>query len=202
MPRIRGLVPTTPADQHGDVSAELPDPVPPSGPEGARQDPATGATTPPVTQQVQGPPRRNPERHGDDDAYQVTIFDAVGGQDFFDRLVDRFYDRVEADDVLLALYPDQQDLGPARRRLALFLGQYWGGPTTYSDERGHPRLRMRHQPFVVGDRERRHWLAAMEPALAETIPETPLDDELRVAVAQRMAEYFEMSAAAMVNSDG
>ncbi len=156
--------------------------------------------TPPVTQQVQGPPRRNPERHGADDEYQVTIFQAVGGQPFFDRLVDRFYDRVETDEVLLALYPDQQDLGPARRRLALFLGQYWGGPTTYSDERGHPRLRMRHNPFVVGERERRHWLAAMEPALVETIPEAPLDDELRGAVEQRMREYFEMSAAAMVNS--
>ncbi len=137
----------------------------------------------------------------DDDEHQVTVFSAVGGQAFFDRLVDRFYDRVEVDEVLLALYPDRQDLGPARHRLALFLGQYWGGPTTYSDERGHPRLRMRHHPFVVGDRERRHWLDAMESALAETIPEAPLDQELRDAVAQRMWEYFEMSAAAMVNSD-
>lgn len=137
----------------------------------------------------------------DDDEHQVTVFSAVGGQAFFDRLVDRFYDRVEIDEVLLALYPDRQDLGPARHRLALFLGQYWGGPTTYSDERGHPRLRMRHHPFVVGDRERRHWLDAMESALAETIPEAPLDQELRDAVAQRMWEYFEMSAAAMVNSD-
>ena len=137
----------------------------------------------------------------DDDEHQVTVFSAVGGQAFFDRLVDRVYDRVEIDEVLLALYPDRQDLGPARHRLALFLGQYWGGPTTYSDERGHPRLRMRHHPFVVGDRERRHWLDAMESALAETIPEAPLDQELRDAVAQRMWEYFEMSAAAMVNSD-
>lgn len=158
-------------------------------------DDATSAPQP-----VQGPPRRNPEEHGDDDPYQVTIFAAVGGQPFFDRLTDRFYDRVEADEVLVSMYPNREDLGPARRHLALFLGQYWGGPTTYSDERGHPRLRMRHNPFVVGDRERRHWLAAMEPALIETIPETPLEPELQAAVEQRMREYFEMSAAAMVNS--
>ena len=72
---------------------------------------------------------------------QTSLFEQVGGQPFFDRLVDRFYEGVEADDVLLPLYPDHADLGGARRRLALFLGQYWGGPTTYSDERGHPRLR-------------------------------------------------------------
>src|SRR6478752_9035444 len=88
------------------------------------------------------------DRTADDATHQVTIFQAVGGQPFFDRLVDRFYDRVEADDVLLRLYPDQHDLGPARRHLALFLGQYWGGPATYNAERGHPRLRMRHAPFV------------------------------------------------------
>lgn len=154
----------------------------------------------PAPQPVPGPARRNPQRHGDDDAYQVSIFAAVGGQRFFDHLVDRFYDRVANDEVLLRLYPDQQDLGPARRRLALFLGQYWGGPTTYSDERGHPRLRMRHAPFVIGDDERRHWMAAMQDALDATLPETPLDDDLRTAVAERMREYFEMAAAGMVNA--
>ena len=153
-------------------------------------------------QPVPGPARRNPEQHGDDDAYQVTIFTAVGGQPFFDRLVDRFYDGVADDEVLLRLYPDQVDLGPARRRLALFLGQYWGGPTTYSDERGHPRLRMRHAPFVIGEDERAHWMAAMQVALDATLPATPLDDDLRAAVAERMREYFEMAAASMVNAPG
>ena len=153
-------------------------------------------------QPVPGPPRRNPEGHGDDDAYQVTIFSALGGQPFFDRLVDHFYDQVADDDVLLALYPDQDDLGPARRRLALFLGQYWGGPTTYSDERGHPRLRMRHVPFTIGDTERDHWLAAMLAAVDATLPDAPLDDELRDAVRGRMREYFEMAAANLVNADG
>src|SRR5690606_40127552 len=75
------------------------------------------------------------------------------------------------------------------------------GPAVYAEERGHPRLRMRHQPFVVGDRERRHWLAAMEDSMVETIVEAPLEPEPRDAVEQRMREYFAMSAAAMVNSD-
>ncbi|MBS1838374.1 MAG: globin [Actinobacteria bacterium] len=130
----------------------------------------------------------------------MTIFAAVGGQPFFDRLVDRFYERVEVDEVLLRLYPEQSDLGPARRRLATFLGQYWGGPTTYSEERGHPRLRGRHLPFTIGDQERRHWLDAMAASLTETMPTTPLDDDLRRDVGERMLAYFEMSAAAMVNT--
>lgn len=148
-----------------------------------------------------GPVSERPQTEDPNDAHHVTIFDAVGGQAFFDRLVDRFYDRVATDEVLLTMYPEQDDLGPARRRLATFLGQYWGGPSTYSEERGHPKLRMRHQPFVVGDRERRHWLDAMLASLEETIPETPLDDGLRAVVERRMREYLEMSAAAMVNSD-
>ena len=69
---------------------------------------------------------------------------------FFERLVDAFYDGVASDDVLLPLYPEAPDLTGARHRLTLFLAQYWGGPTTYNDERGHPRLRMRHMPFTVG----------------------------------------------------
>jgi hemoglobin len=131
--------------------------------------------------------------------YQVTVFEAVGGQVFFDRLVQRFYEHVAADDVLLRLYPDQQDLGPARVRLALFLGQYWGGPQTYSEQRGHPRLRMRHAPFTIGAPERDHWVAAMSSALDTTMPEAPLDDQLRAAVAERMEEYFAMAATHMIN---
>ncbi len=76
-----------------------------------------------------------------------TLFFRVGGMPFFERLVDAFYAGVATDDVLLPLYPEQPDLTGARHRLTLFLAQYWGGPTTYSDERGHPRLRMRHFPF-------------------------------------------------------
>ncbi len=142
------------------------------------------------------------EPEPDQEQHQVTVFAAVGGQPFFDRLVDRFYDDVANDQVLLPLYPDQVDLGPARRRLALFLGQYWGGPDTYSAERGHPRLRMRHQPFAVDDAARRHWVDAMLDALRATMPEAPLDDELREVVEQRMTEYFRTAADHMVNTPG
>src|SRR5262249_39855249 len=81
---------------------------------------------------------------------EITLYEAVGGMPFFMALVDAFYDGVAADPEFLAIYPTPDDLGPARRRLALFLGQYWGGPTTYSNERGHPRLRLRHMPFAIG----------------------------------------------------
>jgi len=126
-----------------------------------------------------------------DPSRESTVFEFVGGMPFFERLVDRFYEGVAADPVLLRLYPDQSDLGPARHRLALFLAQYWGGPTTYSDERGHPRLRMRHAPFLIGPQERDHWLAAMLVALEES----GLDGFVR----DRMWNYFEMSAEAMRN---
>ena len=76
----------------------------------------------------------------------ITVYEAVGGLGFFEALVDRFYAGVADDPVLLPLYPEQDDLTGAKERLALFLAQYWGGPTTYSDNRGHPRLRMRHFP--------------------------------------------------------
>ena len=138
----------------------------------------------------------------DEATHQVTVFAAVGGQDFFDHLVERFYAHVAADPVLLALYPDQHDLGPARERLALFLGQYWGGPDTYSRERGHPRLRMRHAPFTIDPAAGEHWVAAMLDALVHTMPEAPLDPELAALVQERMTEYFTMSAAHMVNTPG
>jgi hemoglobin len=124
---------------------------------------------------------------------QMTVFEAVGGQDFFDALSASFYRGVAADDVLLRLYPDQTDLTPAARRLALFLGQYWGGPQTYSEERGHPRLRMRHFPFEIGPTERDHWMAAMNAAM----------DELHVhpLVREKFDSYFTTSAEAMRNQD-
>ena len=124
---------------------------------------------------------------------QTTLFEQVGGQPFFDRLVDRFYDGVEADDVLLPLYPDHADLVGARRRLALFLAQYWGGPTTYSDERGHPRLRARHFPFSIGALERDRWLVHMREAIDET--DAPLDAKAR------LHEYVTRAADAMRNRD-
>ena len=139
---------------------------------------------------------------GGTEEQSVTVFLAVGGQAFFDDLVARFYGRVADDPVLLPLYPDAHDLGPAADRLAKFLAQYWGGPTTYSEERGHPRLRMRHVPFTIGPTERDAWLAAMLASLDEVMPGTPLDDELRTAVHGRMAEYFTLSAQHLVNAEG
>ena len=119
-----------------------------------------------------------------------TVFEVVGGQPFFDALVDHFYARVELDPVLRPLYPP--DLEPGRRALALFLGQYFGGPATYSAEKGHPRLRMRHAPFVIGGAERDAWLAAMLAALDE-------GDAPEVA-AVLMRDYFTMAATAMINA--
>lgn len=121
---------------------------------------------------------------------ETTVFEVVGGQPFFDTLVERFYVHVEADPTLRPLYPE--DLKPGIRALALFLGQYWGGPPTYSEEKGHPRLRMRHAPFVIGRPERDAWLRAMLATLDEVdVPET---------AKAMMREYFEMASTAMINS--
>lgn len=119
-----------------------------------------------------------------------TVFDAVGGQTFFDALVERFYDGVAADPVLRPLYPE--DLAEPRRHLALFLGQYWGGPTTYSDERGHPRLRARHLPFVITEQEAAHWYAHMRDA----VNASDLDPHVR----EQLLAYFESAARFLVNS--
>lgn len=112
----------------------------------------------------------------DDD--DLTLFERVGGEPFFERLVDEFYDGVATDPVLLPLYPDQHDLTGARRRLTLFLVQYWGGPTTYMDERGHPRLRMRHMPFHVGPLERDRWLHHMVNAVERTTDDAEVQTTL------------------------
>jgi hemoglobin len=125
---------------------------------------------------------------------EVSVFDAVGGQGFFDDLVERFYKGVATDLLLRPLYPD--DLTGSKRHLALFLGQYWGGPTTYSNERGHPRLRMRHAPFVVGEPERDAWLRHMNAALDALVTERGVDPQIEA----RMLEYFAMAADAMVNA--
>ena len=121
-----------------------------------------------------------------------SVFEAAGGMPFFQALADRFYAGVEVDPVLRAVYPDA-DLVGARWRLGMFLAQYWGGPTTYSDERGHPRLRMRHTPFAIGPAERDAWLARMRAAITELAP--PKD------VADQLLGYFDMAAEAMRNRD-
>ncbi len=118
------------------------------------------------------------------------MFDRVGGQPFFSALVDRFYAGVATDPVLRPLYPD--DLVEPKEHLALFLAQYWGGPRTYSELRGHPRLRMRHAPFVIGSLERDAWLRHMTDALGAA--GLPPDDEAE------MREYFEMAANQLMNA--
>ncbi|MEZ5343428.1 MAG: globin [Acidimicrobiales bacterium] len=119
----------------------------------------------------------------------ITVYDAVGGDAYFVDLVDRFYDKVMADPVLIPLYRD--DVAEASRKTALFLIQYWGGPSTYNDERGHPRLRMRHNPFVIGQAERDAWLTHM----MASIDERPLQPEVR----ELFSRYFEHASTAMMN---
>ncbi len=97
---------------------------------------------------------------------EVNVHDAVGGEAFFVELVGRFYDGVATDLLLRPLYPE--DLTDSRRHMVMFLQQYWGGPGTYSEERGHPRLRQRHGPFVIGEAERDAWLHHMLAALDAT----------------------------------
>jgi len=121
----------------------------------------------------------------------VTPFDAIGGHAFFERLVAAFYRRVAADPLLRPLYPGA-DLRPAEERLLLFLEQYWGGPGTYSEQRGHPRLRMRHVPFPIDAAAAERWLDHMRAALDEQALAPELDAPLR--------EYFERAAAALVNT--
>ena len=123
-----------------------------------------------------------------------ALYDRVGGEPFFVDLVDRFYLGVAGDPLLRPLYPD--DLSESSRHLALFLAQYWGGPTTYSDERGHPRLRMRHAPFVIGLPEREAWLRHMLGALSG------LEQEQRISVEDCGAfrDYLQMAATSLVNS--
>ena len=107
----------------------------------------------------------------------LSLYEAAGGMPFFVALVDAFYEGVVTDAVLLALYP-LDDIAGARHRLTLFLAQYWGGPTTYMDERGHPKLRIRHMPFHVGPAERDHWLLHMSAAVEQTAPSPEIGDTL------------------------
>jgi hemoglobin len=127
----------------------------------------------------------------DGEAMQGNFWEQVGGRPTFERLVREFYRGVAGDPVLLALYPET-DLEPAIQRLTGFLEQYWGGPTTYSQERGHPRLRMRHQPFKVNPDQRDRWLTHMRAAV-DSLDLPPLQDATLWA-------YLERAAHAMVNT--
>jgi hemoglobin len=122
------------------------------------------------------------------------LYVRAGGMPFFEALVGRFYASVGTDDILRPLYPEE-DLAPATRRLTLFLAQYWGGPRTYDQERGHPRLRMRHAPFAIDAAGRDRWLALMRAALSEMTP-APAPD-----VVDELDRYFTMAAEAMRNRD-
>lgn len=117
------------------------------------------------------------------------MYERVGGGDFFEALVARFYEGVASDPVLRPLYPE--DLAEPREHLRLFLVQYWGGPRTYADLRGHPRLRMRHAPFKIGLAERDAWLRHMLAALRAASPPGDVEEE--------MADYFRASATQLIN---
>ncbi len=119
----------------------------------------------------------------------MTIYEAVGGAPTFERLVEAFYSGVAEDPVLRPLYPE--DLEGPKRRLTLFLIQYFGGPTTYSDERGHPALRMRHMPFAIGQKERDAWMKHMSAAV-QTLDVPELARE-------QFRGYFEGAATFLIN---
>jgi hemoglobin len=129
---------------------------------------------------------------GPGDPDRVTLYDLIGEETFV-TLIDRFYAGVAEDPMLRRLYPEE-DLGPASERLRLFLIQYWGGPHTYSDQRGHPRLRMRHVPFAIGEAERDAWLRHMRAAL-DSFDSLDLPDEARTA----LWEYFQAAAQMLQN---
>lgn len=145
----------------------MPSPTPPQGP---RQGLRVGRSVP---------------------AEQQSFFDAVGGHETFVRLVDRFYEGVADDDLLRPMYPEEQ-LDGARERLTLFLEQYWGGPTTYSETRGHPRLRMRHAGFRIGPAARDAWLRHMRDAV-DSLALPPLQHEL-------LWDYLERAAHSLLNT--
>jgi hemoglobin len=120
-----------------------------------------------------------------------SVYELAGGEETFRLLVQRFYSRVAEDPILRAIYPEE-DLSGATERLTLFLIQFWGGPNTYSESRGHPRLRLRHQPFAIGQRERDAWLGHMTAAVESL--------ELAPVVRKALLDYFETASTAMINT--
>jgi hemoglobin len=125
----------------------------------------------------------------------ASFYDKVGGEETFRRLVEVFYQGVAQDEPLRALYPED-DLGPAQQRLQMFLEQYWGGPTTYSQQRGHPRLRMRHAPYSVTPEMRDRWLNHMRHAVDTLVAEGTLAPVHEMV----LWDYLERAAHSMVNS--
>jgi hemoglobin len=121
---------------------------------------------------------------------EPSLYDAVGGEETFRRLVGKFYQEVASDPELRPVYPSR-DLGPAEEHLRLFLIQYWGGPGTYSEQRGHPRLRMRHVHFAIGEAERDAWLRHMRTAMDELALDEAHDAQLW--------DYLVMAAHSLVN---
>ena len=126
---------------------------------------------------------------------RVSFYDEVGGHPTFAALVHRFYEGVASDPALRALYPEE-DLSPAEHRLLGFLEQYWGGPTTYSEQRGHPRLRMRHAPFAVTPAQRDRWLTHMTAAVDSLRAEDVLDESHHLL----LRDYLLRAAHSMVNT--
>ena len=124
-----------------------------------------------------------------------TVYALVGAP-FFAELVERFYEGVAGDPVLRPLYPSE-DLDDAKARLCGFLVQYWGGPADYSAARGHPRLRMRHAPFAIGQAERDAWIAHMSSAVDETVDNYGFPP----AVAQIFHDYFDSAATHLLNTE-
>lgn len=122
---------------------------------------------------------------------EQSFFEAIGGAETFDRLVEVFYEGVAQDDVLAPMYPEE-DLVGARWRLSQFLQQYWGGPSTYSDQRGHPRLRMRHVPYKINPLARDRWLLHMRSGL-DAIKLSPMHDAM-------FWDYLERAAHSLINS--
>ena len=126
------------------------------------------------------------------DLPQATLYEYVGGDQWFIDLVDRFYEGIASDEIVRPLYPD--DLTESRAHMSGFLVQYWGGPATYSEERGHPRLRLRHMPFAIGEAEKAAWLHHMNTAVRET----GLPPEIEAHV----LAYFDNAANHLVNQEG
>lgn len=122
---------------------------------------------------------------------EISLYEQVGGQPFFERLVEAFYGALESDETVRPMYPE--DLSEAKLHMVLFLSQYWGGPPSYMEQRGHPRLRMRHAPFRITKKARDGWLAAMHAALAS------VRDELNDEQFDEMTSYFEMAARQLRN---
>lgn len=120
-----------------------------------------------------------------------SVYELAGGEETFRRLVDRFYAGVSEDPLLRPLYPEP-DLAGASERLRLFLIQYWGGPATYAERRGHPRLRLRHQPYAIGRRERDAWLRHMTDAVESL--------DLPPPVRAALLDYFDRASVAMMNA--